>query len=88
MTAPAISTSVAVIGTGIMGGHMARRLAEAGFVVVAWNRSTAKTGTLALSGVRGAGSVREALAGADVTIVMLSTGEVVEEVLFALDTTG
>ncbi len=30
---------VGFIGTGIMGFHMARRLAEAGHAVQAWNRS-------------------------------------------------
>ncbi|HEY2756169.1 MAG TPA: NAD(P)-binding domain-containing protein, partial [Pseudolabrys sp.] len=29
---------VALLGTGIMGSHMARRLAQAGFAVTVWNR--------------------------------------------------
>ena len=33
---------IALLGTGIMGGHMARRLAQAGFAVTAWNRSADK----------------------------------------------
>ena len=31
--------AIALLGTGIMGGHMARRLAQAGFAVTVWNRS-------------------------------------------------
>ena len=70
-------TRIAVIGTGIMGGHMARRLAAAGFAVSAWNRSAAKIP----AGVA-PGALDDALAGADVVIVMLSTAEVIDAVLF------
>ena len=35
------TTKIAFIGTGIMGGHMARRLAQAGYKVSAWNRTPA-----------------------------------------------
>ena len=33
---------IALLGTGIMGAHMARRLAQAGFPVTVWNRSADK----------------------------------------------
>lgn len=74
---------IGFLGTGIMGGHMARRLAEAGFAVTAWNRTAAKVETLASAGVRQAGCVRDAISDADVIIVMLSTGDVVDDVLFS-----
>ncbi len=70
--------TIAFVGTGIMGSHMARRLAEAGFAINAWNRNSAKVEALASAGVIRAASVRNALATADVAIVMLSTGDVVE----------
>lgn len=73
---------IAVIGTGIMGGHMARRLAGAGFPVTAWNRDAAKAEALASAGVARSETVRGALQTVDVVIVMLSTGEVVDAVLF------
>jgi 2-hydroxy-3-oxopropionate reductase len=79
---------IALLGTGIMGGHMARRLAHAGFSVTVWNRSADKAARLAPFGVRIAGSPSAACADADVVIVMLSNGPVVEEVLFAPDQTG
>jgi 3-hydroxyisobutyrate dehydrogenase-like beta-hydroxyacid dehydrogenase len=79
---------IALLGIGIMGGHMARRLAQAGFRVTAWNRSAAKAAGLAQFGVKIAGSPSSACAGADVVIVMLSNGPVVEEVLFSPDQTG
>jgi len=73
---------VAVIGTGIMGTHMARRLALGGFEVSAWNRDPAKMLALEPHGVRATHDLRAALAGADAAIVMLSTGPVVDSVLF------
>jgi 2-hydroxy-3-oxopropionate reductase len=67
---------------------MARRLAEAGFAINAWNRNSAKVEALASAGVIRAASVRNALATADVAIVMLSTGDVVDEVLFRPNASG
>jgi 3-hydroxyisobutyrate dehydrogenase-like beta-hydroxyacid dehydrogenase len=79
---------IALLGTGIMGTHMARRLAEAGFPVTVWNRSADKATKLVQFGVRIAESPSSACADADVVIVMLSNGPVVEEVLFSPDQTG
>ncbi|QRG09148.1 NAD(P)-dependent oxidoreductase [Xanthobacter dioxanivorans] len=83
MTEVSPGSAVAFLGTGIMGGHMARRLAEAGFAVRAWNRSPAKAEPLAQHGATLAGTAEDALRGARVAVVMLSTGAVVEEVLFS-----
>lgn len=74
---------VAFLGTGIMGGHMARRLAQAGFKVSAWNRSPDKAQGLAEHGATIAATPQAALTGARVAVVMLSTGAVVDEVLFS-----
>jgi 2-hydroxy-3-oxopropionate reductase len=79
---------IALLGTGIMGAHMARRLAQAGFRVTVWNRSAGKAAGLAQFGVRIAGSPASACVDADVVIVMLSNGPVVEDVLFSPDQTG
>lgn len=73
---------VAVVGTGIMGAHLARRLALAGFEVTAWNRDAAKAAVLEPHGVRPTADLRNALANADAAIVMLSTGPVVDAVMF------
>ncbi|AOF94357.1 NAD(P)-dependent oxidoreductase [Sinorhizobium sp. RAC02] len=72
---------IAVIGTGIMGGHMASRLADAGFQVVAWNRTRDKAAELSSRAVGIAGSAAEAAAGADVVICMLNSGPVCEDLL-------
>jgi len=79
---------IALLGTGIMGAHMARRLAQAGFPVTAWNRNADKAEKLAPFGVKTAASASSACADADVVIVMLSDGPVVEQVLFTPDQTG
>jgi hypothetical protein len=73
---------IAFLGTGVMGAHMARRLAEAGFSVTAWNRSVAKARPLEAYGVTGAAHAAQALGTADVAIVMQSTGAVIDDVLF------
>src|ERR1035437_7538883 len=85
---PAPDRRIALLGTGIMGGHMARRLAPAGFSVAVWNRSLAKAEKLREFGIRLTASPSAACSDADVAIVMLSNGPVVEEVLFSEDASG
>ena len=74
-------TSVAVLGTGVMGAGMARSLLRAGHSVAVWNRSRARAEPLASDGARVAASPAEAVAGADVVVTMLfdtaATGDVV-----------
>jgi 2-hydroxy-3-oxopropionate reductase len=82
------TTKIGFVGTGIMGGHMARRLAQAGYQVTAWNRTPEKSTKLAGFGVVTVDSPSAAVAGANVTIVMLSSGPVVDGVLFEADSTG
>ncbi|AXI80456.1 NAD(P)-dependent oxidoreductase [Peterkaempfera bronchialis] len=67
-------TSVAVLGTGIMGGAMARNLAHAGLDVRVWNRTRAKAQPLAADGARVADTPAEAVHGADVVLTMLYDG--------------
>ena len=72
---------VAVVGTGIMGGAMAGRLADHGFAVTAWNRDRAKAEALVPRGVSAAATAGEAVAGAEVVLTMLADGPVTEEVM-------
>ena len=72
---------VGFIGTGIMGFHMARRLAEAGHAVQAWNRSADKADRLTSFGVQVVPRAAEVATDADVVICMLSSGPVCDEVL-------
>jgi 2-hydroxy-3-oxopropionate reductase len=80
--------NVALIGTGIMGAHMARRLAQAGLPTIVWNRDRAKAEKLTQYGVTIAETPSAACEKSDVVIVMLSNGPVVEEVMFAADASG
>ena len=73
-------TGIGFLGTGIMGGPMASRLAAAGFPVAAWNRSLGKAA--ALENVKVAATAPAAVADASVVICMLSSGEVCDAVLF------
>lgn len=77
--------SIGFVGTGIMGGHMARRLALSGFAVRAWNRSPEKVAALADAGVEAVSTAAEAADGADAVVCMLSSGPVCEAVLGGTD---
>ncbi|WP_372407510.1 NAD(P)-dependent oxidoreductase [Streptomyces luteireticuli] len=80
MTSPT-PTSVAVLGTGIMGAAMARNLARAGLAVTAWNRSRAKAEPLAADGVRVVDEPAEAVRDADVVLTMLHDASAVLDVM-------
>jgi 3-hydroxyisobutyrate dehydrogenase len=68
---------VAVLGTGIMGGGMARSLVRAGLDVTAWNRTREKAE--AIDGATVAATPGEAARGADVLVTMLADGPAVDE---------
>ncbi|QNK81874.1 NAD(P)-dependent oxidoreductase [Nakamurella sp. PAMC28650] len=78
-------TTVAVLGTGTMGAGMARSLLREGFDVRVWNRSVEKAQPLADDGAVVAGTAAEAVAGAEVVVVMLFDVEAVLEVLRGCD---
>ncbi|MTD55316.1 NAD(P)-dependent oxidoreductase [Amycolatopsis pithecellobii] len=78
-------TKIGFIGLGIMGGPMAANLVQAGFEVTGYNRSAAKVDKLVEAGGRGAGSVAEAVADADVVITMLPDSPDVEAVVLGED---
>jgi 3-hydroxyisobutyrate dehydrogenase-like beta-hydroxyacid dehydrogenase len=79
---PPLPTRIAVLGIGMMGLPMARRLCEAGCTVSVWNRSRAKAERLQAFGATVADTPAEAVAQADVVITLLEHGGVVQEVLF------
>lgn len=68
---------VAMLGTGIMGLPMARRLLAAGVEVRAWNRTREKAQPLEADGARVAGSPAEAVHGAELVITMVADGDAV-----------
>jgi 3-hydroxyisobutyrate dehydrogenase len=72
-------TTVAVLGTGIMGAAMARNLLSAGMEVRAWNRSREKAEPLEKDGAEVADNPGEAVRGADFVLTMLADADAVEE---------
>jgi 3-hydroxyisobutyrate dehydrogenase len=74
-------TTVAVLGTGIMGGPMAANLVGAGLTVRAWNRTREKAQPLAERGVEVVDTPREAVAGADFVLTVLADGATVRQVM-------
>ena len=74
-------TTVAVLGTGRMGGAMVGTLSRAGFDVVAWNRSSGKVEHVAASvGANVADTPTEAIRDADVVVSSLADDAAVESV--------
>ena len=73
-------TNVAFIGLGIMGNPMAGHLAKAGHTVTGFNRHP-NYEDLEAAGGRGAGSLKDAVADADVVCIMVPDSPDVREVL-------
>ena len=65
-------SSVAVVGLGAMGSRAARRLLDAGYPVMVWNRSPAKAASLARLGAIAVATPAEAAARAETLITMVA----------------
>jgi 2-hydroxy-3-oxopropionate reductase len=72
---------IGFIGLGVMGGPMAANLVAAGHDVVGYNRSRPAVDRLVEAGGTAAGSMAEALAGAEAVITMLPDSPDVESVV-------
>lgn len=75
---------IAVLGTGLMGSPMVRRLAAAGYELHVWNRNAARAQPLANCAKIHAEPTK-AVQAADVVICMLLDGAATREVLLGLD---
>lgn len=73
---------VAMLGTGLMGSPMALRLLAAGHQLTVWNRTLEKTAAAVATGARAEINPVGAVLGAEIVIVILENGPVVEQVLF------
>lgn len=80
---------VTVLGTGIMGAAMARSLAGEGHEVTVWNRTPERAEEVAGGTITAAGSVAEAVEGAEAVLTVLfgldSVLAVTEELVASLD---
>ncbi|MCH1641157.1 NAD(P)-dependent oxidoreductase [Paenibacillus timonensis] len=71
---------IGFIGLGTMGAPMASNLLKAGYPVTVFNRTASKAAPLAEQGAAVASSPKEAAAGADAVITMVSNDESIVEV--------
>lgn len=69
------------VGIGLMGAPMSRRLLEAGFPLVVWNRSPGKCAPLEERGAEAVSSLAEVARRTDVVMLCLSDTAAVREVL-------
>ncbi|WP_265705344.1 NAD(P)-dependent oxidoreductase [Verminephrobacter aporrectodeae] len=81
---PETPLRLAVLGTGLMGQPMARRLCAAGHRVHVWNRTRAKAEPLAAFGATVHATPAQAVRDADIVLSLLENGPVVGHVLFEL----
>jgi 3-hydroxyisobutyrate dehydrogenase len=77
-------STVAVLGTGIMGLPMAANLLAAGLTIRVWNRTLEKAQPLAEKGAEVFATPAEAVAGADVVVTMLADGQAVRDTFEAV----
>ena len=76
-------TTIAFLGTGLLGSAFAEAAAKRGDTVTAWNRSPAKAQALAEFGIQVAASPADAVRGATRVHLVLKDDAVVEEVIAA-----
>ncbi|WP_157253632.1 NAD(P)-dependent oxidoreductase [Nonomuraea typhae] len=74
-------STVALLGTGIMGAAMGRNLLRTGHRLSVWNRTRERALPLQADGAVVAGTPAEAVAGADVIITMLADGPAVAQAM-------
>ncbi len=76
---------LAVVGTGMMGGRVAHRLLDAGHELFVYNRTAARTESLAAAGAAVAATPREAAAGAAAVLTVLADPEAVRAAAYGDD---
>lgn len=74
--------AVAVIGTGIMGSAISRRLLEAGHRVSVYDRDAEKVAALVALGAHGAASAADAVLASEYVITSLNSAAIVEAAVF------
>jgi len=73
---------ISLLGTGLMGQAIGRRLLDKGHDLAVYNRTQEKTKTLAAKGARVAGSPQEAIRASSCALLMLADFRAIESVLF------
>lgn len=81
-------SDVSLLGTGLLGAPMARRLASTRLSVTVWNRTAAKTEALGEAGLAVAPTAAAAFAASPVAILMLADAPAIRAVLDAPSVRG
>jgi len=76
---------IAFLGIGVMGHNIVVNLMKAGYPVTVYNRTAAKCEPLVKLGAARAASPKEAVASADVVMIMLNDDSGIEHVVFGKD---
>lgn len=79
------SPRLGYVGLGLMGGPMARRLMDSGYVLTVWNRDPAKAAALVADGAALAVSPAAVAAASDIVFTCLTDTDAVEAVVFGPD---
>ena len=72
---------VGFIGIGLMGAQMSRKILEAGYPLMVWNRKKEKAGPLLSAGAQWADSPKAVAQASDVVITMVTDSAASEEVI-------
>lgn len=73
---------IGIAGTGRMGAAIALRLIDLGHKVTVWNRTSAKTASLAQAGAAVAASVSELVRACEIVITILTDAKAIEELYY------
>lgn len=76
---------LAVLGTGLLGSEVAIRLRDRRFDVIAWNRTPDKAQALATVGITPVQTAADAVAAADVVLLLLADADVIRTTLLGGD---
>lgn len=77
---------IALLGTGLLGAEIAKRLFQQQIDITVWNRTTEKLQPLAALGIPVAATATQAITMTDAIILMLADATAIREVLFAAST--
>ncbi len=82
------ASTVAVIGTGAIGGAVVRLLLGGGYDVTVWNRTASRAAGLVDAGAVRAGSVQEAVSSSSLVLLTLTDYQAVRQCLDRADLSG
>ncbi len=76
---------IALLGTGLLGAAVAKRLLQQNIKMMVWNRTPEKLQPLVEQGMQRAPTVSRAIATTDAVVLMLTDYQAIREVLFSAD---